>query len=77
MLDAVALQRKQEFPAGIPSGLEEAPFEEYIASPEEIERQTFLTALEKHNWDRNKAAQGLGISLRTLYRKIKQYDLDS
>lgn len=75
MLDAVAFQRKQERPAGIPAGSEGVPFEEYIPSPEEKERLTLLDALEKHNWDRNKAAQELGISPRTLYRKMAQHGL--
>ena len=75
MLDAVAFQRKQERPAGIPAGPEGVPFEECILSPEEKERLTLLNALEKHNWDRDKAAQELGISARTLYRKIAQYGL--
>lgn len=33
-------------------------------------------ALEKHNGKRKYAAQELGISERTLYRKIKEYDID-
>lgn len=33
-------------------------------------------ALEKHNGKRKYAAQDLGISERTLYRKIKEYDID-
>jgi len=32
--------------------------------------------LEKHNGKRKNAAQELGISERTLYRKIKEYDID-
>ena len=75
MLDAVAFQRKLECPAGIPAGPEVVPFEEYIPSPEEKERLTLLNVLEKHNWDRDKAAHELGISARTLYRKIAQYGL--
>ncbi len=34
-------------------------------------------ALHKHKGKRKSAAQDLGISERTLYRKIKEYDLDS
>ena len=32
-------------------------------------------ALERHKGKRKQAAQELGISERTLYRKIKEYDL--
>ena len=34
-------------------------------------------ALDKHNGKRKHAAQELGISERTLYRKIKEYDIES
>lgn len=40
------------------------------------ERELIVKALEKHKGRRNKAADELGISQRTLYRKIKQYNLD-
>lgn len=40
------------------------------------ERELILKALEKHKGRRNKAANELGISQRTLYRKIKQYNLE-
>ncbi len=40
------------------------------------EKELIIKALEKHNGRRNKAAAELGISQRTLYRKIKQYNLD-
>jgi len=40
------------------------------------ERDLIIKALEKHNGRRNKAADELGISQRTLYRKIKQYNLE-
>ena len=41
------------------------------------EKELIIKALEKHNGRRNKAAEELGISQRTLYRKIKQYNLES
>ncbi|MEC5394015.1 sigma-54 interaction domain-containing protein [Bergeyella sp. RCAD1439] len=40
------------------------------------ERDLIVKALEKHKGRRNRAADELGISQRTLYRKIKQYNLE-
>ncbi len=39
------------------------------------EKDLILKALEKHSGKRKKAAQELGISERTLYRKIKEYGI--
>ncbi|MCB0641798.1 MAG: sigma-54-dependent Fis family transcriptional regulator, partial [Phaeodactylibacter sp.] len=44
-------------------------------SLEEMEKELIQKALKKHNGRRKDAAQDLGISERTLYRKIKQYEL--
>lgn len=44
-------------------------------SLEEVERKMILRALEKYNGKRKNAAEELGISERTLYRKIKEYNL--
>lgn len=43
---------------------------------EDVSRQMLEKALEKNGGNRKKAAQELGISDRTLYRRIKQYGLD-
>lgn len=43
---------------------------------ENLSRHMLEKALEKNGGNRKKAAQELGISDRTLYRKIKQYGLD-
>lgn len=40
------------------------------------EKELIIKALNKHNNNRKKAAQELEISERTLYRKIKNYDID-
>ena len=40
-----------------------------------IERETIKAALNKSRWNKRKASKLLNISERTLYRKIKQYDL--
>lgn len=55
-------------------------FEEHIEieeslSLEDREKELIYKALEKHRGKRKYAAQDLGISERTLYRKIKEYDL--
>ena len=55
--------------------LEEEPKEESLSLINN-ERDLIVKALEKHNGRRNKAADELGISQRTLYRKIKQYNLE-
>ncbi|MFK8044546.1 MAG: sigma-54 interaction domain-containing protein [Crocinitomicaceae bacterium] len=44
-------------------------------SLEEKEKELITKALTKHRGKRKYAAQDLGISERTLYRKIKEYDL--
>ncbi len=44
-------------------------------SLEEMERELIQKALKKHNNRRREASKDLGISERTLYRKIKQYQL--
>lgn len=44
-------------------------------SLEENEKELIRKALRKHNGKRKEAAEDLGISERTLYRKIKEYDL--
>ena len=43
---------------------------------EDKEIELIIKALEKHNGKRKYAAQDLGISERTLYRKIKEYNIE-
>lgn len=50
--------------------------QETTLSLEQQEIATIIAALKKHHNNRRKAAQELGISERTLYRKIKQYNLE-
>ena len=42
----------------------------------DAERQQILTALEKTGWHRGKTAELLGISPSTLYRRLREYDLE-
>lgn len=62
------------------NGVEDAIAEE-VTEPESLNlsdlgRQMVEKALDRNNGNRKKAAQELGISDRTLYRRIKQYGLD-
>lgn len=53
--------------------------QEYVEetlSLDEVEKEMIKKALHKHNGKRKSAAKDLNISERTLYRKIKEYDLD-
>ena len=64
--------------------LEDAEAEEYIEPEHEPEnlnlsdlgKQMLEKALERNHGNRKKAAQELGISDRTLYRRLKQYGLE-
>jgi DNA-binding NtrC family response regulator len=40
------------------------------------EKELIIKALKKHRGKRKDAALDLGISERTLYRKLKEYDID-
>ena len=66
-----------------PPSLEDAEAEEYVEPEKEPEslnlsdigRQMLEKALERNRGNRKKAAQELGISDRTLYRRLKQFGL--
>ncbi len=55
---------------------QQAEIVEESLSLEEMEKEFIIKALDKHNGRRKDAAADLGISERTLYRKIKQYGLE-
>lgn len=50
--------------------------EEENLSLEDMEKEMIRKALKKYNGKRKDASEELGISERTLYRKIKQYELE-
>lgn len=56
---------------------DDEPEEEESLSLEKQEKDTIIRALKKNNNKRKYAAKDLGISERTLYRKIKQYELEN
>ena len=55
---------------------EDTEYEESTLSISEVEREMIAKALERHKGKRKLAAADLGISERTLYRKIKEYNLE-
>ena len=50
--------------------------EDEIMSLDDVGKKMLQKALERNGGNRKKAARELGISDRTLYRRIKQYGLD-
>ena len=65
-----------------PSGLDaiEIPVSDVSTAPaptlEETEKESIRKALERNDGRRKATAEELGISERTLYRKIKEYGLE-
>jgi transcriptional regulator with PAS, ATPase and Fis domain len=66
---------EDELPNIIESDFQEHEEVEESLSLEEREKELIQRALEKHHGKRKYAANELGISERTLYRKIKEYHL--
>ena len=71
--DGSGHQRGERDEAGY--GAQEAEEIEEVLSLQDTEKGLIRRALEKHNNRRKNAADELGISERTLYRKIKEYGL--
>ena len=59
-----------------PTDIEPSEYEEQTLSLEEVEKEMIKKALERHGGKRKNAAEDLKISERTLYRKIKEYNLE-
>jgi DNA-binding NtrC family response regulator len=57
------------------SGAEYQDDESDVKSLREMEREMIIKALKAASGQRKKAAEMLGIGERTLYRKLKEYDL--
>ncbi|RKZ30392.1 sigma-54-dependent Fis family transcriptional regulator [bacterium] len=47
-----------------------------IDNPQEAEKTLIIKALRDNDYNKSEAAKDLGISLRTLYRRIKKYNID-
>lgn len=66
---------RSEKPMADPQYLDPVIIDEGDFSMEELEKNAIRKALEKHKNNRKLAAQELKISERTLYRKIKEYEI--
>jgi DNA-binding NtrC family response regulator len=55
---------------------ERAPGKEEVLPLEELERRAIMSTLRQTGGDKQAAARALGIGKTTLYRKLKQYQLD-
>ena len=51
-------------------------FDEPLTQDEMSESQQLLQVLERHQWNRKKAAEALGMSYQTLRRRIEKFGLD-
>lgn len=62
----------------IPKSASLVPFSP-VAAPtlEDSEKAAVADALRRHDGNKRRAAEDLNISVRTLYRKIREYDLDA
>lgn len=56
--------------------VEDVSYEDEITPIEEMEKQMIKKALAKYNGNKRKASRALKISERTLYRKLKEYNLE-
>jgi DNA-binding NtrC family response regulator len=63
-------------PSAVSAGETTAPVASSPASLRDMERQQILAALEQTGWHRGKTAEVLGISPSTLYRRLRDYDLE-
>lgn len=61
----------QDFTASVPAMVEETPDIE----TSEVEAESIIAALEKSGWNKSRAARLLGISRRTIYRKMEELDI--
>lgn len=90
VLSSIVVSKENDFPVHFPDEnvnklplqeevhvVEDASdYEETSLSLQEVEKDMIRKALERHGGKRKNAAQDLKISERTLYRKIKEYNLE-
>ena len=74
VINDFTIEHKNE-PSTFQESFQESVEIEESLSLEEREKELIQKALKKHNGRRKNAAKELGISERTLYRKIKEYEI--
>lgn len=81
MIEAAQVLPSREGQQGMGGGSSAQPSSPDAQPPpatlEELERQHILRVLEETNGNRERAAAILGISARTLYRKLREYERDA
>ena len=60
----------------VPLGAVDAAGQSGTGSLRDVEKQQIIAALEQTGWHRGKAAEMLGISPSTLYRRLRDYNLE-
>jgi DNA-binding NtrC family response regulator len=78
-MPAAALAAAAQPGAALDSGSQTGPFAANAvasSSLRDVERQQILAALEQTGWHRGKTAEILGISPSTLYRRLRDYNLE-
>jgi sigma-54 dependent transcriptional regulator, acetoin dehydrogenase operon transcriptional activator AcoR len=63
-------------PESLPLDLQGSSRKRDLSAIEELELSAILNALKQHNGNKVAAAQAIGISRSTLYRKLQTYRLD-
>jgi DNA-binding NtrC family response regulator len=71
--EPVVIERTVEVPSLVANMLEDYP----NMSIWEIEKQYVLKALKKYEGNKTKAAKALGITVKTLYNKLHEYEVMS
>lgn len=71
----LVISNDEDFDSDVEDITHETEFDDSL-SIEKKEKELIIKALRKNNHKRKYAAEDLGISERTLYRKIKQYEIE-
>lgn len=76
---AIPIKESLHTPADITEAdvIDDPDYEEETLSLQDVEKDMIIKALDRHNGKRKNAAKDLKISERTLYRKIKEYNLEN